>query len=138
MYLHGGFMKNKSINQVSIINGEDGPTSVFIFGEAQKQSLKIRIRNAIYQSRRKRIEKRIAANPHTLAEVVQYAKDHYDLVEMAFGWRGDNGDYTFDSLFEVVKHSHVEQYVFLVAKKNNEDKFITGGKKMQEKKQAFM
>ena len=66
-------MKNKSINQVSIINGEDGPTSVFIFGEAQKQSLKIRIRNAIYQSRRKRIEKRIAANPHTLAEVVQYA-----------------------------------------------------------------
>ena len=38
-------MKNKSINQVSIINGEDGPTSVFIFGEAQKQSLKIRIRN---------------------------------------------------------------------------------------------
>ena len=51
-------MKNKSINQVSIINGEDGPTSVFIFGEAQKQSLKIRIRNAIYQSRRKRIEKR--------------------------------------------------------------------------------
>lgn len=75
-------MKNKSINQVSIINGEDGPTSVFIFGEAQKQSLKIRIRNAIYQSRRKRIEKRIAANPHTLAEVVQYAKVHYDLVEI--------------------------------------------------------
>ena len=27
-------------------------------------------------------EKRIAANPHTLAEVVQYAKDHYDLVEI--------------------------------------------------------
>lgn len=51
--------------------------------------------------------------------------NHYDLVEMAFGWRGDNGDYTFDSLFEVVKHSHVEQYVFLVAKKNNEDKFIS-------------
>ena len=75
-------MKNKSINQVSIINGEDGPTSVFIFGEAQKQSLKIRIRNAIYQSRRKRVEKRIAANQHTLAEVVQYAKDHYDLVEI--------------------------------------------------------
>ena len=75
-------MKNKSINQVSIINGEDGPTSVFIFGEAQKQSLKIRIRNAIYQSRRKRIEKRIATNPHTLAEVVQYAKVHYDLVEI--------------------------------------------------------
>ena len=41
-------MKNKSINQVSIINGVDGPTSVFIFGESQKQSLKIRIRNAIY------------------------------------------------------------------------------------------
>lgn len=75
-------MKNKSINQVSIINGEDGPTSVFIFGETKKQSLKIRIRNVIYQSRRKRIEKRIVVKPHTLAEVVQYAKNHYDLVEI--------------------------------------------------------
>ena len=75
-------MKNKSINHVSIINGEDGPTSVFIFGETQKQSLKIKIRNAIYQSRRKRIEKRIVANPHTLAEVMQYAKNHYELVEI--------------------------------------------------------
>ena len=75
-------MKNKSINQVSIINGEDGPTSVFIFGETKKQSLKIRIRNVIYQSRRKRIEKRIVAKPHTLVEVVQYAKNHYDLVEI--------------------------------------------------------
>lgn len=28
------------------------------------------------------VEKRIAANQHTLAEVVQYAKDHYDLVEI--------------------------------------------------------
>ncbi len=28
-------MKNKSINQVSIINGEDGPTSVFIFGSSK-------------------------------------------------------------------------------------------------------
>lgn len=50
-------MKNKSINQVSIINGEDGPTSVFIFGEAQKQSLKIRIRNAIYQSCRNKLDR---------------------------------------------------------------------------------
>ena len=76
-------MKNKSINQVSIINGEDGPTSVFIFGEAQKQSLKIRIRNAIYQSRRKRIEKRIAANPHTLAAVVAYPLNHNDPLRIA-------------------------------------------------------
>ena len=73
-------MKNKSINQVSIINGEDGPTSVFIFGEAQKQSLKIRIRNAIYQSRRKRIE-RIAANPAYPCGSLQ-CKVHYDLVKI--------------------------------------------------------
>ena len=90
-------MKNKSINQVSIINGEDGPTSVFIFGEAQKQSLKIRIRNAIYQSRRKRIEKRIAANPHTLAEVVQYAKDHYDL-DSGCQYRNNNYYYNKDGV----------------------------------------
>ena len=76
-------MKNKSINQVSIINGEDGPTSVFIFGEAQKQSLKIRIRNAIYQSRRKRIEKRRSGSTRMpLRKWCNTQKDHYDLVEI--------------------------------------------------------
>ena len=67
-------MKNKSINQVSIINGEDGPKCFYIW-RSSKQSLKIRIRNAIYQSRRKRIEKsRIDKTRHTLAEVVQYQR----------------------------------------------------------------
>ena len=53
-------MKNKSINQVSIINGEDGPTSVFIFGEAQKQSLKIRIQKCYLSIQTKKDRKRIA------------------------------------------------------------------------------
>lgn len=75
-------MKNQNVNQISIINGEDGPTSVFILGESKKHPLKIRIKNAIYQSRRKRIEKRIGANPHTLVEVVEYARNHYELVEI--------------------------------------------------------
>lgn len=75
-------MKNQNVNQVSIINDEDGPTSVFILGESKKQPLKSRIRNAIYQSRRKRVEKKIAANPHTLVEVVEYARNHYELVEI--------------------------------------------------------
>ena len=75
-------MKNQNANQISIINGEDGSTSVFILGESKKQPLKIRIKNAIYQSRRKRIEKKIAANPHTLVEVVEYARNHYELVEI--------------------------------------------------------
>ena len=45
-------MKNQNVNQISIINGEDGPTSIFVLGESKKQPLKVKIRNAIYQSRR--------------------------------------------------------------------------------------
>ena len=74
-------MKNKSNSQVSIIGGADGPTSVFILGKSEKQPLKLKIQNTIYKSKRKKVEETIAANPHTLAEVVQYAMAHYELVE---------------------------------------------------------
>ena len=71
----------KSKREVSIIGGADGPTSVFVAGKSAKQPLKIRIRNAIYRYKRKKVEKTIVANTHTLAEVVQYAKNNYELTE---------------------------------------------------------
>ena len=74
-------MKRRSNNQVSIIHGADGPTSIFMLGKIQKKPLKIRIRNATYGFRRKKAEKKIVANPHTLTEVVEYAKTHYESVE---------------------------------------------------------
>ena len=75
-------MKNKCESSVSIIGGADGPTSIFIAGKSDKKPLKMRIKNAIYKCKRKRVEKRIVAGSHTLNEVVEYAKNRYGLVEM--------------------------------------------------------
>ena len=66
-----------------IIGGADGPTSIFIAGHLKKQPLKIRIKNSIYRYKRKKVEKTIVANPHSLSETVQYAKDKYELTETA-------------------------------------------------------
>ena len=49
----------------------------------KKQPLKIRIKNSIYRYKRKKVEKTIVANPHSLSETVQYAKDKYELTETA-------------------------------------------------------
>ena len=76
-------MKQKSKNAISIIGGADGPTSIFIAGHSKKQPLKIRIKNSIYRYKRKKVEKTIVANPHSLSETVQYAKDKYELTETA-------------------------------------------------------
>ena len=80
-------MKQKSKNAISIIGGADGPTSIFIAGHSKKQPLKIRIKNSIYRYKRKKVEKTIVANPHSLSETVQYAKEKYGLTETAPGDR---------------------------------------------------
>lgn len=74
-------MKVKSKRGVSIIGGADGPTSIFIAGRTQKRPLKVRIRNIIYRFRRKIVEKKVVAGEHTLDELVQYAKNSYNLIE---------------------------------------------------------
>ena len=80
-------MEQKSKNGVSIIGGADGPTSIFIAGHSEKQPLKVRIKNSIYRYKRKKVEKTIVANPHSLSETVQYAKEKYGLTETAPGNR---------------------------------------------------
>ena len=74
-------MKEKSKSEVSIIGGADGPTSIFIAGRAQKRPLKVRIRSILYRFKRKRAEKKVVAGEHTLDELVQYAKNSYNLIE---------------------------------------------------------
>lgn len=75
-------MIEKSKSGVSIIGGADGPTSIFIAGRTQKRPLKVKIRNAIYKYKRKRAEKKIVAGAHTLNELVRYAMNKYDLIEI--------------------------------------------------------
>ena len=74
-------MKGKSKSGVSRIGGADGPTSIFIAGRAQKRPLKVRIRSILYRFKRKRAEKKVVAGEHTLDELVQYAKNSYNLIE---------------------------------------------------------
>ena len=61
-------MGKKGVNTVSVISGADGPTSIFIAGKIDRQSVKTRIKNVIYRYRRKKVEKTIATNPHSLYE----------------------------------------------------------------------
>ena len=75
-------MIEKSKSEVSIIGGADGPTSIFIAGKTQKRSLKVKMQNAIYKHKLKRAEKKIVAGAHTLNELVQYAMNKYDLIEI--------------------------------------------------------
>lgn len=75
-------MGKKGVNTVSVISGADGPTSIFIAGKIDRQSVKTRIKNVIYRYRRKKVEKTIATNLHSLYETVQYAKDKYGLTEV--------------------------------------------------------
>lgn len=79
-------MIEKSAHSVSIIGGADGPTSVFIVGKSGKKRhipLKERIRRFFYQRKRRKVEKTITANSHTLEEVILYLQDTYGAVELA-------------------------------------------------------
>lgn len=60
---------------IAIIGGADGPTSIFTAGG--KRNLKVRIKNYLYKNKRKKNEKEIVANAHTLEEMLQYAENTY-------------------------------------------------------------
>lgn len=97
-------MRTKSTDAVSIIGGADGPTSVFIAGRSTKQPLKIRIRQAIYRHKRKKVEKTIIADPHSLVKTVQYAKKKYKFTEAA------STDREYLEQRECLKESLILQY----------------------------
>lgn len=76
-------MKRKRNSAISVIGGADGATNIFIPGKSKKQSLITRIRNIIHKYKWKRAERRIVANTHILAEVVEHARLNYELTETA-------------------------------------------------------
>lgn len=78
----------KSVRAYTVIGGADGPTSVFLVGKNQKgQSLHTRIKHACgqyrYRRRRKKVIRKITANPHTLDEVITYITEKYNAVEVS-------------------------------------------------------
>ena len=75
-------MKNKKKSSVTIIGGADGPTSIFIAGKTDRQPLKIKIWNAIYQYKRRQAAKKIVEGTHTLEETVKHARKIYGMTEL--------------------------------------------------------
>lgn len=58
-------MKNKSKKGTSIIGGADGPVSIFIEGESEKNSLIMRIQNYKYRCRSRKAKKNSCGHAYT-------------------------------------------------------------------------
>ncbi len=65
-------MKAKLSDETIKINKPDGPTSVLIFDRNKKLSFKQKLQKFKVQTKRRFIEKRIKAEPHSLSEVCDY------------------------------------------------------------------
>ena len=64
----------KGANDVSIIGGADGPTSVFIAKRNSKLTLKQRMQKFRYKIKRAYVEKTLKPEYHNLDEVIEYVK----------------------------------------------------------------
>lgn len=75
----------KSVKSFTVIGGADGPTSVFIVGNNKKFGIKgwkHQFRNWCYKRKREKVKQKIAANPHSIDEVVEYMKTKYQAEEI--------------------------------------------------------
>ncbi len=75
---------SKKVNAVTIIRGEDGPTSIFTIGHKETNIFKrfrIWLRRKQYQRKRNKVRKTITADGHTMEELIAYMQQHYGAVE---------------------------------------------------------
>ncbi|MDE5804152.1 MAG: hypothetical protein K2I22_14715 [Lachnospiraceae bacterium] len=75
---------SKKVNAVTIIGGEDGPTSIFTIGHKETNILKrfqIWLRRKQYQRKRNKVRKTITAGAHTMEELIAYMQQRYGAVE---------------------------------------------------------
>lgn len=71
-------MDRKKASAVSIIGGEDGPTSIFLIGgNDSKRTRKQKIQKELFTLRKRRIAKSLKANPHTMEQVIEYAQNKW-------------------------------------------------------------
>lgn len=96
-------MKTKRRKNVVILSGADGPTSIFLAGKRKRLSLIEWFKDWRNQRKQKKIKKTITVNPHSMEEVIRYAKAKYHAVELTSDARN----------FIEVRRSHKEGLVFL-------------------------
>lgn len=72
-------MGKKVASAVSIIGEADGPTSVFLVGgKGAKRTLKQKMQRTIFRLRKWCNARCLKANPHTIEQVIEYAKSKWD------------------------------------------------------------
>ncbi len=92
-------------NEITRIEGSDGPTAVFIAGKSERKiSLKHRIQRFINKSRRAYIEKNIKADAHTLDQVCEY-------IVNVLGYREiDSNQPEYQEEYNELRASYILQY----------------------------
>lgn len=75
-------MGKKAASAVTVIEGADGPTSVFFLGgKGSKRTLKQKIQSKLFLLRKKRIARHLKANPHTMEQVIEYVKSKWGYID---------------------------------------------------------
>ncbi len=98
-------MSHKAANNISIIGGTDGPTSVFLVGKKSgKLSLKQKMHKLRYNYRKKRAIKSIKANPHSMDDVMKYIKSKYGFVELS------KDTHNYQDEYKQMRSSFILQY----------------------------
>lgn len=83
-------MGKKAASAVTVIQGADGPTSVFFLGgKGSKRTLKQKIQSKLFALRKKRIARHLKANQHTMEQVIEYAKNKWGYTDIS----KDSGEY---------------------------------------------
>lgn len=76
-------MGKKAASAVTVIQGADGPTSVFFLGgKGSKRTLKQKIQSKLFALRKKRIARHLKANPHTMEQVIEYVKSKWGYIDI--------------------------------------------------------
>ncbi|MDE6750322.1 MAG: hypothetical protein K2K21_14860 [Lachnospiraceae bacterium] len=76
-------MGKKAASAVTVIEGADGPTSVFFLGgKGSKRTLKQKIQSKLFTLRKKRIARHLKANPHTMEQVIEYVKSKWGYIDI--------------------------------------------------------
>ena len=98
-------MSRKRVSATTIIGGSDGPTSIFLVGnKGGKLSLRQKFERACYEVRKKRVEKSIKADAHTMDEVCEYIVNELGYIEV------DKSEFRYKEEYREMRASFLMQY----------------------------
>ncbi len=94
----------KKNENITIISGSDGPTSVFLAGSNHKPNIKQRLYKKRFELCKKWHALWIKPNPHTIEEVVEYIRTKYDFIEVS------KNSKKYQRLYNELRSSFIMQY----------------------------